>query len=485
MVENPLLLVLPADQADLVLIMLVSVPLSFLLSLAYNKHLFLALTMALTIGFQSILFPEDKWILWGQQQVAYLLVVFSPRRHVGRIVVLECFLALICLHARRLLQSYGENNFDITGIFMMQLFNYIGLAYNYQNGDRPEQELTPSQRQRRVVQKPSYITYLGYVNFLPACVVGPVYEYADFDHYLHRTGDYQHIPSTLQPALKEMGTFLIAVLLYGGFSVFPLERVTEPLFTSYSLPYRLLYSVLTIIHITLKYVSVWSLGMVSMRASGFTYNPAKNRKGEDGQVVYDFGRVEANNMTKFYFEPNFKLKVDYWNISIQWALKRYIYENFYDPRAYPDERKRKQAQARAQLYTVLVSALWHGLYPGYFISFVNWVLFIQIANEVYRLKKTENSVVQRFYVRRPLLFDLLESSLSMFAITYFGVTFHLMLWPKIWIFLKATLLLPYILLWLAFLLVVKLGVLGRPQKAPLLLEPTTPTTPLTPSAKLD
>lgn len=41
--------------------------------------------------------------------------------------------------------------------------------------------------------------------------------------------------------------------------------------------------------------------MVSMRASGITYNPRNNIKAEDGSVTtYDFGRIEVNNMTKFY-----------------------------------------------------------------------------------------------------------------------------------------------------------------------------------------
>ncbi len=187
MLQNPFVSILPVDQADLILILLISIPLSYLLSLIYNKYLFLAMTMALTISFQSILFPYERWILWGQQQVVYLLVIFSPRKYVGHIVITECFLALTLIHARRLYLNYGENLFDITGIFMMQLFNYIGLAYNYQNGARPEDELSAEQLQRRVVQKPNYLTYLGYVNFLPACLVGPVYEYADFDRYLNRT----------------------------------------------------------------------------------------------------------------------------------------------------------------------------------------------------------------------------------------------------------------------------------------------------------
>lgn len=120
--------------------------------------------------------------------------------------------------------------------------------------------------------------------------------------------------------------------------------------------------------------------MVGMRASGFTYNPSKSTKNEKGEIVHDFGRVEVNNMTQLYFAPSFKVKVDYWNISIQWALKRYVYENLYNPKDYPDDRKRKKMQFKAQFYTVIVSAAWHGLYPGYFVSFANWILAMQIEN---------------------------------------------------------------------------------------------------------
>lgn len=101
-------------------------------------------------------------------------------------------------------------------------------------------------------------------------------------------------------------------------------------------------------------------------------------------------------MTKFYLEPNFKVKVDHWNISVQWALKRYIYDNVYNAKDYKHEHKRKRMQFRAQFITIFVSALWHGIYPGYFVSFINWILFIQTANECYRQKKTEGSIMNKF-----------------------------------------------------------------------------------------
>lgn len=180
MLFNPLRAVLPNDQADLILIQLITVPLSYILFRIRNKYVFLTLTIFLTIAIQSHLFPTQKWLLWGQQQLVYVLILLCPRKIVGHIVLAESFIAVTSLQFVRLYEAYGENKFDITAIFMMQLFNYIGLGYNYQNGAKKDEELSAEQLERRVVDKPNYLTYLGYVNFLPACLVGPVYEYADF-----------------------------------------------------------------------------------------------------------------------------------------------------------------------------------------------------------------------------------------------------------------------------------------------------------------
>ena len=466
MLENPLAAVLPADQAGLVLVMLITIPISYLFSLIYNKYLFLALTMSLTIGFQSILFPTERWVLWGQQQLVYILVVFSPRKYVGHIVIAECFLALTLLHCYRLYSNYGINHFDITGIFMMQLFNYIGLAYNYQNGARPLEDLSLEQAGRRVVDKPNYLTYLGYVNFLPACLVGPTYEYVDFENYLNRTADYKSIPNTLNATLREAGLFVLVLAAYEASSIFPFERVSEPIFyEEYSLGYKLLYCVITIVHIELKYITVWSLGMISMRASGLTYNPVKNKKDTEGGVVaYDFGRVEASNVSNLYLSPSFKVKIDSWNISTQWALKRYIYETIYDPRDYKDDRQRRKVQFKAQLATAIVSALWHGVYIGYFFSFVHWLLLLQITNELHRQKMRQSSALYRFTQNFPSLSLLLENCISTFGMTYFGIAFHLMIWSRIWAFINNAQFLVFILFYLAFFLIVIMGVLGKAKK---------------------
>lgn len=71
--------------------------------------------------------------------------------------------------------SYGINGVDITSILMMQTFLYVGLAYNYQNGLKPDDLLSDGTIKRKVVELPNYLTYIGYVFYLPACLIGPVF----------------------------------------------------------------------------------------------------------------------------------------------------------------------------------------------------------------------------------------------------------------------------------------------------------------------
>jgi hypothetical protein len=60
-------------------------------------------------------------------------------------------LALAAVQIRRIYIAYGVNGVDITGIFMMQLFVWVGMGYNYQNGAESPDKLTHDQKKRMIV----------------------------------------------------------------------------------------------------------------------------------------------------------------------------------------------------------------------------------------------------------------------------------------------------------------------------------------------
>ena len=53
---------------------------------------------------------------------------------------------------------------------------------------------------------------------------------------------------------------------------------------------------------------------------------------------------------------------------------------------------------------------------------------------------------------------------STFAMTFFGVAFHMMILERVWVFSKYVLFVPYVALYICFFLVVQMGVLGRSKK---------------------
>lgn len=122
------------EQAMLITLMLASIPISLLLSQLKNKYAILAISILFSALFQNFMFPTEKYFLWVQQQIVYLLLKFGPRKSIGKIILIESFIFLSIIQIRRMYVAYAINGVDITGILMMQTFLYVGLAYNYQNG---------------------------------------------------------------------------------------------------------------------------------------------------------------------------------------------------------------------------------------------------------------------------------------------------------------------------------------------------------------
>ena len=80
----------------------------------------------------------------------YALILFGPRKFVGHAILIESFIALTLIQIRRIYIAYGVNGVDITGIFMMQLFVWVGMGYNYQNGGEYPANLTNDQNKRMI-----------------------------------------------------------------------------------------------------------------------------------------------------------------------------------------------------------------------------------------------------------------------------------------------------------------------------------------------
>jgi len=93
----------------------------------------------------------------------------------------------------------------------------------------------------------------------------------------------------------------------------------------------------------------------------------------------------------------------------------------------------------------MVSAIWHGFYPFYYIMFGLCAVFVQVAKEIYRTK-----IIFDFIPHN--LRGIIENFLSMLVCNYLGICFCCLTIENGFMFLKSTnYFIPIILLTLLFI----------------------------------
>ncbi len=71
--------------------------------------------------------------------------------------------------------------------------------------------------------------------------------------------------------------------------------------------------------------------------------------------------------------------------------------------------------------TFMISALWHGIYPGYFIAFFHWSLVTILAKKCYKASLNYPNFNYNNWI-----YKLIRDILSLSLINYFGICFYLL-----------------------------------------------------------
>jgi lysophospholipid acyltransferase len=103
-----------------------------------------------------------------------------------------------------------------------------------------------------------------------------------------------------------------------------------------------------------------------------------------------------------------------------------------------------------------VSALWHGLYPGYFVSFFHWALLLQISQELFRIQRNSKKFEK---LRKKLKW--VELIIVNFFLGYFGVCFVYMSFDNIWRFFSTMHFIPPLMVYIGNILVVRMGIFSK------------------------
>ncbi|CAM5173800.1 unnamed protein product [Eretmochelys imbricata] len=206
-------------------------------------------------------------------------------------------------------------------------------------------------------------------------MTGPFYRYRTYLDWLQQP-DSQAIPSWRPLLARARLVPVYGLLFLGAARLFPLDYVRTEAFDARALPFRLFYMVPIFFVFRMRFYVAWLCAECGCIAAAFGAYPtaARSRPGggptahcpstEEGAPgaappEYDYETIKNIDPYGTDFCVRVRDGMRYWNMTVQWWLAQYIYKN---------------APFRSYVmrsgWTMLISAYWHGLHPGYYLSFL-------------------------------------------------------------------------------------------------------------------
>ncbi|KAK9468956.1 MBOAT, membrane-bound O-acyltransferase family-domain-containing protein [Lipomyces arxii] len=275
-------------------------------------------------------------------------------------------------HIGRYKHPESDGVVDITGAQMVLVMKLTAFAWNVHDGRRPVAELSKIQIDRALTTLPPLFDFLTYVFFFPSLLIGPSFDYAEFSRWLdlsmfdpeqkvtakrHKKSK-RKIPRSGRVAFRKalQGFFWIALFVYLG-SVFQTSYIFSPEYLHHSFLFRIFYLWPLGFTYRLKYYGAWSLAEGACILCGLSYNGIDAKSGKRS-----WDRVKNIDWYKFESGQNTYTLLEAWNMNTNKWLKTYVYLRV-TPRG-------KKPGFRSTLLTFLTSALWHGVSPGYYLTFM-------------------------------------------------------------------------------------------------------------------
>ncbi|KAH9947320.1 MBOAT, membrane-bound O-acyltransferase family-domain-containing protein [Amylocystis lapponica] len=282
-------------------------------------------------------------------------------------------------HVIRALYSLSYETVEITGPQMVLTMKLTTFAWNVWDGRRRAEELDKWQLEKRVVQYPSLLEFLGYAFYFPGVLVGPYVEYANYMALINETifkvaekGQANDKTGRRVPKGRKRVAYrkMVTGLAYLGLFVtlggsYNFAELIQDWFAQKSLLYRIAFFQFAGIFERCKYYAIWTLteGASILTGLGFTgYGPSGETHWE-GAANVDVVNIELC--------PNIKVMLDSWNMKTNVWLRECVYK-----RVTPQGKK---PGFRSSMTTFATSAFWkltggvllaqHGISGGYYLAF--------------------------------------------------------------------------------------------------------------------
>ncbi|CAH1988498.1 unnamed protein product [Acanthoscelides obtectus] len=383
------------------------------------RHAF-GLVFGLCIGY--FCFGFQALHLAGLPGICYVVMVTQNVHVMHGMVLTVSIIYLSCLHLHRQIYDYGSYGLDITGPLMVITQKVTSLTFSLHDGlTKSEEEMTELQKSHAVYKQPSFLEYFSYSLLFPSLMAGPVIFYNDYIDFIegksyvkHQTSSNSKTVMVQEPSpvraicQKVILALSCACIFLILLPMFPIRRAKDENFLdSTSIVEKFWFLTVGTTLVRFKYYFAWTLADAICNNCGLGFN-GYNKDGSP-----NWNKISNVDIYQFELATSLKQAIAAWNKGTNIWLRMLVYERM---------------QKYATVLTYVVSAAWHGFYPGYYLTFLSGAIFTFAARVVRR--HIRNYFMESKEAK--LLYDIITFAITHFVLAYITFPFVLLeFWASI------------------------------------------------------
>lgn len=141
--------------------------------------------LGLFISFYSYGYTVAIWCVYSF--TAYACMLLLPRRLVDVFTILLCTIGMTACNL--FVQLIDTEGFSVRTLVMITFVKQTQIAVNYRDG-LGDKILSPHAKQQQLAQVPTLLEYCSYMFNLQSSVIGPPFEYKDWNEFIYLKGKY-------------------------------------------------------------------------------------------------------------------------------------------------------------------------------------------------------------------------------------------------------------------------------------------------------
>ncbi|KAI8979241.1 MBOAT, membrane-bound O-acyltransferase family-domain-containing protein [Mycotypha africana] len=304
--------------------------------LLYVLKMYDGFTHTLIVSMSSYLLLRSRQVTSTLAWVNFTLVMFSMS---------------VCHIGRQWKGLEGDTKLDYSGAMMILTIKLSSFGFNVMDGTNVTEktERTKHMEEMKIAQYPTLLEYFGWVFYFGGFLTGPTCYYMDYFRFIElRTVDH---PGKGYAAWKRLLKSLafMGLLLYLA-PTFNYFEALKPAWKQRSFWYKMGFIQLSGFLTRGKYYCIWYLSEGACILSGFGYHAER----KEWNLLTNVNELDVE------FAQSYKQLTENWNIGANHWLRNYVYLRF----------KKSSTMLGTTWKTYIISAMWHGFQPGFYLFFL-------------------------------------------------------------------------------------------------------------------